>query len=228
MDEIKKCGKCKKELPLTDFHKNKRAKDGLSNQCKECRKQYYQDNKQTIAKQVKLYQQENAEIIAVKRKKYLRDNYEDIAAKQKRYLQDNAEAVAQYSKRYYQENIEVIKKKKKQHRQKYPEKPRIRNQRRRALKKSLPATLTVGQWERCLTYFNHKDAYTGLTMDVVSQDHVIPVTSGGGYSVNNIIPCESSINCSKGNKQWQTWFREQTFYDKDREIKIIDYIRLRA
>lgn len=36
----KVCSKCGKELPISDFHKNKRRKDGLNSSCKYC------DNKQ--------------------------------------------------------------------------------------------------------------------------------------------------------------------------------------
>lgn len=34
--ETKKCINCGRELPLSDFHKNKNSKDGLRNICKEC------------------------------------------------------------------------------------------------------------------------------------------------------------------------------------------------
>lgn len=33
------CGKCKLPKPLTEFHKNRRSKDGLQDRCKECHKQ---------------------------------------------------------------------------------------------------------------------------------------------------------------------------------------------
>lgn len=34
--ETKKCIKCGRELPLTEFHKNKRNPDALSSYCKTC------------------------------------------------------------------------------------------------------------------------------------------------------------------------------------------------
>ena len=34
--KTKKCGDCRVEKPLTDFHKMKKAKDGLQSYCKEC------------------------------------------------------------------------------------------------------------------------------------------------------------------------------------------------
>ena len=41
----KKCYGCKKELPLSDFTKNKNTKDGLSYYCRTCTKKNYTLNK---------------------------------------------------------------------------------------------------------------------------------------------------------------------------------------
>ena len=37
---MKKCTKCKKDKPLTEFHKSKQSKDGYRWQCKQCDKVY--------------------------------------------------------------------------------------------------------------------------------------------------------------------------------------------
>ena len=39
----KHCSKCKKLLPITDFYKDKRRKDGLQFYCKKCQKQRLKD-----------------------------------------------------------------------------------------------------------------------------------------------------------------------------------------
>lgn len=36
--ETKKCSKCGRVLPVTDFYKSNRYKDGLQYYCKECHK----------------------------------------------------------------------------------------------------------------------------------------------------------------------------------------------
>lgn len=53
MEEMKtkKCSKCKRELPITEFHRNKAAKDGLQSHCKECTKLYDANKKKTICVQ---------------------------------------------------------------------------------------------------------------------------------------------------------------------------------
>ena len=35
--KTKKCSRCNRELPVTEFHKNSRTKDGLLSVCKSCR-----------------------------------------------------------------------------------------------------------------------------------------------------------------------------------------------
>jgi len=38
--ETKKCPKCGRELPLTEFHKNGRNSDGLQTYCRSCMRSY--------------------------------------------------------------------------------------------------------------------------------------------------------------------------------------------
>lgn len=47
---MKQCSTCKIEKDLCEFNKHKLKKDGLSGQCKECRKQYRIDNIDKIRK----------------------------------------------------------------------------------------------------------------------------------------------------------------------------------
>lgn len=39
-EKTKICAKCKRELPLSEFYKHCRTKDGLQGECKDCRKAY--------------------------------------------------------------------------------------------------------------------------------------------------------------------------------------------
>lgn len=40
MKATKKCAECGRELPIEDFNKNKNAKDGLQDRCRECFSKY--------------------------------------------------------------------------------------------------------------------------------------------------------------------------------------------
>lgn len=45
---MKTCTKCGETKELTEFHRNKRSKDGRGTRCKSCSKQYYQDSRERI------------------------------------------------------------------------------------------------------------------------------------------------------------------------------------
>jgi hypothetical protein len=43
--QTKICSKCKRELPLSEFHADKRKKHGVGSECRDCKKKYRQKNK---------------------------------------------------------------------------------------------------------------------------------------------------------------------------------------
>lgn len=43
--ETKKCTKCKRELPVSEFWKNASKEDGLQDYCKHCGKEYIKNRK---------------------------------------------------------------------------------------------------------------------------------------------------------------------------------------
>lgn len=49
--ETKKCPRCGRELPVTEFGKNKSAKNGLQPYCKECLRQYARNKRADAPKQ---------------------------------------------------------------------------------------------------------------------------------------------------------------------------------
>ena len=71
---MKRCNECKQTKSLTDFNKDKTAKDGVQNKCKLCRikfdYEYYQQNKERIHNRGKEYYQQNKERYNENRKKY--------------------------------------------------------------------------------------------------------------------------------------------------------------
>ena len=67
--------------------------------------EWYQDNKEKIAKHRKEYRQDNKEKIA----EYYQDNKEKLVKQRKVYCQNNKEKIAKQSKEYHQNNKEKIK-----------------------------------------------------------------------------------------------------------------------
>ena len=222
--QMKVCVKCKIEFPNTNefFDKRKDSKDGLRTNCKLCRRIWVNESRSKSERKQKQYSKPYDEEQKRARKQYNMDNKE----RRKQYKKDNADYIAEHSKKYRANNTQRIAERAKQYKENNREYFTIVSQRRRATKESMLSDFTVEQWEACLLYFDYKDAYTGLPMDSSSQDHVIPLSKGGNYTISNIIPCERCVNSSKGNKDMATWYKKQTYYDVEREKKILAYVEM--
>lgn len=249
--KTKICTKCKKEFPATEeyFHKCKKGKFGLKSVCKGCRNKdrhlRYENNKEKVIEQCKLYRQENKTKIAEHKKQYFKENKTWLLAHTKIYKNNNKEIIKEKNKRYreenkklilirckiyrmnnkdkihkyYQENKDKISDYKRRNRDKYT----AIEQRRRARKKELPSTLTPEQWENIKTVFNNTCAYCG-SKSKLDQEHFVPVSKGGEYTHNNIIPACRRCNSSKNNSDFFGWYHQQKFYSKIRENKILKFL----
>jgi len=231
MDKTKICSKCGREMPATNeyFSKDKKGKYGLRADCKKCysiyRKKHYNENKTDIRKKqneyLKQYHKENKKRIGEYKKEYYQENKEKILDYSrhygKQYREKNKDSISEYRKRYKLNNRELFNK---------------YNQKRRSIKKGLPSTLTTTQWRKIKEVFNYKCAYCGMSEDKhikeweeqLHQEHFIPLTSGGEYTRNNIIPACKSCNGSKGNKDFFDWYIEFEHYNKTREKNILEYL----
>ncbi len=102
----KKCQKCKTVKSVVDFSKNKSKKDGLTDWCKVCSKEYSEEyrrkNKDKLAIKGKKWRVENREIIAIKDKMRRKRDAKKIAVRRKKYRVDNAEKIAFRSKEKYE------------------------------------------------------------------------------------------------------------------------------
>ena len=241
--DTKICIKCGAELNLSLFGKKQDSKDGYKNECKECRKErmkqyyqdhkehvkqynkeYYQDNKECHKECMKQYRQDNKEYIIEHAKQYYQDNKEHIIEHAKQYHQDNKEYIAECERQYRQDNKEHIAEHAKQYSHEHLEEGRIRSQKRRALKSGLLHTLTTKQWKNIKTHFNNKCAYCNRELPL-TQEHFIPLSKNGEYTVNNIIPACGSCNSSKGAKLLNNWYPKYKYFSEKRELKILDYLK---
>lgn len=112
---MKICSKCKIEKQKENFYKNKKAKDGLQHECKNCRKEYleeyYKENKERISQKAKEYYEENKEQLKKNIKEYKKENREKISQKNKEYRIENIEQIKEYRK----QNIEKINQREKEY-----------------------------------------------------------------------------------------------------------------
>ena len=98
---MKKCGRCNKIEDLSSFSKDRNKKDGYSNTCKSCKKEYREINKDILREKKKLYREDNKEKI----KEYFEINKEKIKEYQKEYREINKEVLSEKYKYRYNSNI---------------------------------------------------------------------------------------------------------------------------
>lgn len=223
----RKCIRCKYELPRTNtyFAKDKSYKDGLSGVCKQCMKEYnikrYINQKDKLKVQTRTYYENNKdhykELFEKNSREYYQAHKERYKENHDKYREGHKEYYSEYHKIYAQENRDKL---------------RIIYNRRYNKIRSLPTTLTVEQWEYIKAIFNNNCCYCGKSEEEhikelgtsLEQEHFIAVTNNGGYTIDNIIPSCKSCNCSKGNKDFFDWYPTYKFYDKDREIFILEHL----
>lgn len=58
---------------------------------------------------------------------------------------------------------------------------------------------------------------------MIHVDHFIPYSDGGADIMTNLIPTCMYCNRSKMNLRFSDWFRDQFFYSKEREKKVLSY-----
>lgn len=205
----KTCSKCRevKELNEYNFAKKNTGRDGFDSQCKECKKLY--DQKRNQRKKV------------------------EISKQKKEYYNKNAKTLKEKSLNYYSKNKEKCKESNSKWEKENPTKRRLINVKSRTLEYGAESTLTETEWNEINQYFDNSCAYCGITEkeslnmygEILHHEHVIPLVVGGAYSYGNIVPSCRSCNSSKMNHDFYDWYPNSKVYNKQREIKIINYIK---
>lgn len=209
------CCHCEQMLPESEF--SVRSNGTIVAVCKSCKreynKKYYKDNKERLIICVKEYAKKNKEKKAQDNRKWKIKNREKLRA----YMHE-------YSQQYYKQNKEKVDARNIKYYYENKEKFALYVATRKGRSKKVIVSLTPDDWQDCLEYFDYKDAYTGLPMKTISQDHVIPLFEGGNYTRQNIIPCENSINKSKGTSDMETWYKKQSYFSEERLRKIYKWM----
>ena len=239
--ETKICKKCEEEKPATReyFYGSKCCRDGLIGSCKACEikdgKKYRDENPEKIKEQRdrrrerqqytnKLWREKNKERISKYRKWYYEGNADILRNHAKEYHKKNRDTRKKYQQKYRAENIEYIRERRRQHYLENKTQNLIYRRTRIAREKGLDADYSKEIWELAKKHFNNSCAYCGEVGEVLHQEHLVPVVSGGGYTRNNIIPSCPRCNNSKYALVFEDWYPEQPFYSKKRELKILKYL----
>lgn len=198
---MKKCNACKNEKPLDDYPKSGKSKDGRTGKCTPC-----------------THERDRA---------YREANKDKVRAKQRRYYEANREEIRAKGRAYTKVEPEAVKARRRESRRRWaaanPEVRVLHQQRRRARAKETVSDFTNSQWTECVSYFNNECAYCGAE-ELLQQEHVIPLSKGGGYTVTNIIPACAKCNSSKRDTDLEEWFSSKDFYSEDKLEDIYSYL----
>lgn len=117
------CSRCKRELPIEMFNKNRTRSDGLSDQCRECSKisqtKYYYNNSEKMQARSRAYYKANIEVVRKKKKEY--DDKNSNTFQRIGRVRGNCSTL----KRDYELTKEQLKRRENKRRQGKAKKPRV-------------------------------------------------------------------------------------------------------
>lgn len=235
----KTCTKCNLDLECTseNFYRNKNGKYGFSSVCKKCEraddKRYKKDNEASVKYNRKMffvnnpsykrdYNEKNSDKLRIQKQQYYLMNRDRMVLNSRGYYVRHREKLAEYRKEYYKNNTEKYRSYERTDRQRKLK--NIRGHRYKARMKDLPNDYTSIQWEQCQNYFDNSCAYCGAKEETLTKDHFVPITKGGEFNINNIIPACGSCNSGKQDKNFFGWYPQHKTYSKLREKKILRYL----
>lgn len=110
---IKTCYKCKRELSIIDFSKDRSREDGLNPECRECSskrsKIYRENNKEKLQEKHKKYYAENRDVVLERGRKYRAENRGKERERRKKYYAENREQELEKTRKYQEEHREYYR-----------------------------------------------------------------------------------------------------------------------
>lgn len=221
---VKRCSQCTQLFPATpDFFRKKHRRPGeLHSWCKSCtnhatRKKYWSDPER-MRKRSQQYRRQHPDKIRAAYTRWIQANAIDRQQSKARYYRANATHLRAYARRYYRrhrkEALQKAREWKKAHAKEirlytksyqHPDPARRKlirqaaDERRRARKHNAPSnTFTAQQWHDMQARYKHCCAYCGKRRKgKLTQDHITPLSQGGGHTYTNIVPACRSCNSQK-------------------------------
>jgi len=150
------------------------------------------------------YREKNRQLIRDKGKEHYKNNIEKESNRQKEYRETNRQTYLDTNHRYYENNVEVIKLQSrinsKRYRKEHPEAKRVSEAKRDARKAGNGGSYTVQQWIEVCEMQGYKCNMCYNWFEMLTIDHIHPISKGGTNNIENIQGLCSFCNNSKKDK----------------------------
>jgi len=223
-DGYKTCSKCEENKAVSEFHKSKANADGYNYYCKQCVKNYskwkYANDPDYRAK-IKNYNKQ----WVIDNRAHVNARAREYAAKRRATDPEYVERHRMYDRRaldrnperrernrikskewYFEQGVAYKQKYNEQRRHRYANDPEFKQRvyvsilkRQRAMRGG-DISLTGEQWETIIEQHEGRCVYCGCIPQVMTVDHVVPLSKGGAHNAYNVVPSCSSCNSSKNSK----------------------------
>lgn len=139
------------------------------------------------------------EHVREKNRRYEVEHKEEALERNRAYHERHPEAGARAAKRWRDRNPEALKVAAKEYRRLNPEKVKLYKNSYRAHRHGRLRQMTMSEWMTIKERFSNHCFWCGTTPDLLTQDHVIPLSKGGNHIAWNVVPACSSCNVHKNS-----------------------------
>lgn len=159
---------------------------------------HYRKQREKILAKKHAKDAENREKINAEARARRAANPEHARAKDRKNHAKHREKRNAYGRQRYHANAAEIQAKHAQYLKDHPEVVATYNRNRKArMNGATIRNFTAAQWEDMKAHYRYRCVYCGVKPDVLTQDHIIPLSKGGDHTMSNIVPACRSCNCSK-------------------------------
>ena len=190
---------------LDCFNKNKTKSDGLSTECKICVSLCNAEYRKAHSKEASDYN-----------KNYQQENKEELAAKHKDYIKKTRSKTSLRQHNWYKENQELTKERTRVAKLNNPLRYQNYANRRRAQK--ISSHVENFDSNHIILKYGNKCCYCGGKFEHI--DHYMPLSKGGGHTLENVRPACRNCNLTKNNKtpeEWMELLKTRVIKENDHE-----------
>jgi 5-methylcytosine-specific restriction endonuclease McrA len=228
----KRCKKCGLLKPLTDYGKKK---NGLHSQCKACVSEYNRQwrnaNREKRAEYNRRWHEQNRDHVRETQRRWRQEHPEKSREYRRRWRVKNPEYARQWRDKNIERLIERDRQWRKANRERKaindrqwrlsnPQKRLAATQRRRARKAGNGGDFMPEQWERLCCFYNHCCLACGQQPEVLTVDHIVPLSLGGSNDISNLQPLCASCNSSKHDRVIdfrKTFYQQRELFEKENQ-----------